>query len=181
MLRTAVILLGSLRTTLAADNGLALLPPMGWRSWNTYYASIDATKISAQIDALAAMRDKATGAPSATGTVSLLSLGYESIGIDEGWEGCGLGVNGTVHYVNGTPAVDPQRFPDMPGLVKYGHSKGVEMGFYLNGCGCNERSLPLPPFGSQLRLGAIMGNRRSRHHVCQRAGNREKSVRRGLV
>lgn len=139
MLRTAVILIGSLRTTLAADNGLALLPPMGWRSWNTYYASIDATKISAQIDALAAMRDKATGAPSATGTVSLLSLGYASIGIDEGWEGCGLGVNGTVHYVNGTPAVNPQRFPDMPGLVAYGHSVGVKMGFYLNGCGCNEK------------------------------------------
>ena len=24
-------------------------------------------------------------------------LGYASIGIDEGWEGCKLGVNGTVH------------------------------------------------------------------------------------
>jgi len=27
----------------------------------------------------------------------------------------------------------------MPALVAYGHSKGVEMGFYLNGCGCNEK------------------------------------------
>ena len=124
----------------AANNGLALLPPMGWRSWNTYYADINATKISAQIDAMAAMRDRSTGAPSATGNVSLLSLGYGSIGIDEGWEGCGLGVNGTVHYVNGTPTVDPKRFPDMPGLVRYGHGKGVKMGFYLNGCGCNERA-----------------------------------------
>ena len=27
------------------------------------------------------------------------------MGIDEGWEGCGMGVNHTQHYVNGTPAV----------------------------------------------------------------------------
>lgn len=36
----------------------------------------------------------------AAGTVdgvptSLKDLGYDMIGIDEGWEGCGLGVNGT--------------------------------------------------------------------------------------
>ena len=115
----------------AADNGLALLPPMGWRSWNTFYADIDDAKIRSQIDALVKPRD-------AAGT-TLHSLGYASIGIDEGWEGCKMGVNGTVHYLNGTPAVDPKRFPSMPSLVKYGHSKGVQMGFYLNGCGCNEK------------------------------------------
>lgn len=27
----------------------------------------------------------------------------------------------------------------MQGLVAYGHKKGAKMGFYLNGCGCNER------------------------------------------
>ena len=118
-----------LHATLAAENGEARLPPMGWRSWNTFYADINDQKIRAQVDALVKERN---------GT-SLRSLGYASIGIDEGWEGCKLGVNGTVHYLNGTPAVDPKRFPSMPGLVKYGHSKGAKMGFYLNGCGCNEK------------------------------------------
>jgi len=116
----------SLPLTLAAQNGEALLPPMGWRSWNTFYADIDEGKIRAQVDALTKPRD-------AAGT-TLLSLGYDTVGIDEGWEGCH-----PVHYPNGTPAVDNKRFPNMPDLVAYGHAHGVKMGFYLNGCGCNEK------------------------------------------
>ena len=73
------------------------------------------------------------------GGVSLKSLGYDLVGIDEGWEGCGLGVNGTQHYVNGTPAVDTKKFPDLKALVDYGHDRGVKMGFYLNGCACGEK------------------------------------------
>ena len=61
------------------------------------------------------------------------------IGIDEGWEGCGMGVNHTQHYLNGTPAVNT-KFPDLAALVKYGHAAGVKMGFYLNGCACGERT-----------------------------------------
>ena len=49
-------------------------------------------------------------------TVSLADVGYSSVGIDEGWEGCGQGVtvNGrkTQHYANGTPAIN-NKFPDM--------------------------------------------------------------------
>lgn len=33
------------RSSSAADNGQALLPPMGWRSWNCYAADIDQPKI----------------------------------------------------------------------------------------------------------------------------------------
>ena len=53
------------------------------------------------------------------GKVSLCDLGYCMAGIDEGWEGCGEGVNSTQHYLNGTPAVAPT-FPDMKELVEYG-------------------------------------------------------------
>lgn len=123
----------------ADENGRARLPPMGWRSWNCYAADIDQIKISSQIDALVAKRNVAGERSSGRVGVSLLDLGYDSIGIDEGWEGCGRGVNGSVHYLNGTPAVDERRFPDIAELVRYGQSKGVKMGFYLNGCGCNER------------------------------------------
>ena len=51
--------------------------------------------------------------------VSLAEVGYASIGIDEGWEGCGMGINHTQHYLNGTPAVN-NKFPDMKGLVDLG-------------------------------------------------------------
>merc|ERR1740117_1520030 len=71
--------------------------------------------------------------------ISLQDAGYAAVGIDEGWEGCDMGVNHTQHYVNGTPSINA-KFPDIPGLVKYGHSKGLEMGFYQNGCACGEHS-----------------------------------------
>jgi hypothetical protein len=132
-----------------APNGRALLPPMGWRSWNCFYADIDDAKIRAQVDALVKPRDEA-------GT-SLLSLGYRSIGIDEGWEGCKLGVNGTVHYANGTPAVDPKRFPDLPALVRYAKLRGVAMGFYLNGCGCNEKEEKVVNYEGDVRATVAWG------------------------
>lgn len=31
------------------------------------------------------------------------------------------------------------KFPDMGGLVKYGHGKGLKVGWYENGCACGER------------------------------------------
>ena len=57
----------------------------------------------------------------------------------EGWEGCGKGVNHTQHAANGDPVIATDRFPDMKGLVDYGHSKNVLMGWYENGCACGER------------------------------------------
>ena len=101
---------------------------MGWRSWNAFHTNFNQSTIVAIIDAIVAKREHANGAA----PTSLQDLGYNMVGIDEGWEGCGLGVNGTQHYANGTPAVKPD-FPDLKGLVDYGHSKGVKMGFYLNG------------------------------------------------
>ena len=120
-------------------NGLAKTPPRGWRSWYAYYTHMNQPMIEKAIDALAAKNRTVKGWE---GKVSLCDLGYCSAGIDEGWEGCGLGVNGTQHYLNGTPAVNPTLFPDMKGLVDYGHAKGLQMGFYQNGCGCAEKREP---------------------------------------
>ena len=50
---------------------------------------------------------------------TLLSAGYHTAGIDEGWEGCGQGVNGTQHDAQGNPVIN-SKFPDMQGLVNYG-------------------------------------------------------------
>lgn len=46
-----------------------------------------------------------------------------------------MGVNGTQHDINGNPVIN-KKFPDMQGLVNYGHSKGLKVGWYENGCAC---------------------------------------------
>ena len=51
------------------------------------------------------------------------------MGIDEGWEGCGQGVNKTQHDANGNPVINTYRFPDMAKLVEFGHNAGVKMGW----------------------------------------------------
>ena len=58
----------------------------------------------------------------------------------QGWEGCGQGVNGTQHDKNGDPVIDKKRFPDIAGLVKYGHERGLKVGWYENGCACGEKT-----------------------------------------
>ena len=62
---------------------------------------------------------------------SLADAGYARVGIDEGWEACGAGVNGTQHDADGAPVIDTVKFPDMGALVAYGHSKNIEMGGQL--------------------------------------------------
>jgi hypothetical protein len=65
---------------------------------------------------------------------SLADVGYAGVGIDEGWGGCGFGVNKTQHAANGGPVINKYRFPDMEKLVKYGHDAGViKMGWCQNG------------------------------------------------
>ena len=115
-------------------NHLAQKPPLGWRSWNAYHAAITQDIIQQNIDAITAKNWTIDGKDH----VSLADFGYDSVGIDEGWEGCGQGVNGTQHAANGDPVIN-SKFPNMSALVEYGHAKGVKMGWYLNGCACGER------------------------------------------
>ena len=67
------------------------------------------------------------------GQPSLLEVGYSHIGIDDGWQACGKGVNGSFHDANGRPIIDLERFPDMRAMNIQAHSKGVKMGEF--GCG----------------------------------------------
>ena len=77
----------------------------------SFGASVSDAMIRDAIDAIAAKNWTVDGE-----TVSLADVGYSSVGIDEGWEGCGQGVtvNGrkTQHFANGTPAIN-NKFPDM--------------------------------------------------------------------
>jgi hypothetical protein len=63
--------------------------------------------------------------------VSLQDVGYNAVGVDEGWEGCGQGVNGTQHDAKGNPVIN-SKFPDMGGLVSAAHARGLKIGWYEN-------------------------------------------------
>jgi hypothetical protein len=83
-------------------NGEARKPPMGWRSWNCFGAGVSDVLMRTAIDAMTDKNWTVDGK-----TVSLADVGYSTVGIDEGWEGCGMGVTvqgrKTQHYANGTP------------------------------------------------------------------------------
>jgi hypothetical protein len=103
-------------TTTALDNGLALTPPQGWRSWNCFHGEVNDQKIRATIDAITDKRHVVDGKPT-----SLADLGYDSVGIDDGWQACGTGYKGSFHAADGTPLINKTKFPDLKALVSYGH------------------------------------------------------------
>ena len=166
-------------------NGKAERPPLGWRAWNAFGATIHAGlpgdgsncssppapggssaagaaaatrvgrapadpplpcgSIARTIDLLTAktwrVGDGDGGGGGGGGALtSLADVGYRSVGIDEGWEACGFGVNGTGHHdAAGNPLINPFKFPDMAALVAYGRARGLSLGWYLNGCACPDR------------------------------------------
>jgi hypothetical protein len=94
----------------------------GWRSWNAWESDVTQTKMDAVLDALTAPRAIWNGS-----NVSLLQLGFNRVGIDEGWEQCGAGVNGSFNDKNCVPLTSRSRFPDMPSLVKKHHAAGAKL------------------------------------------------------
>lgn len=127
----------------ATDNGfpnsIGVTPPMGWRSWNCFELDIDQGKMMAQLDAITAERRPTwEGGPAR----SLLSLGYNRIGLDEGWECMGCGVNGGFHNAKGEPLVNLTRFPDMKGMTSAAHARNVSVDFYLNNCSPSKETVP---------------------------------------
>ena len=113
-------------------NEVAQSPPMGWRSWNCFKLDVSQQSMLSQVDALVA--------PQPGSTASLRSLGFSDIGIDDGWQACGAGVNGSWHDATGTPLVNETLFPDMASMTAAARAKNVSMGFYMNNCNCNEMS-----------------------------------------
>lgn len=90
--------------------GLALTPPMGWNSWNTFASNINENLIKETADAMIAngMRD----------------AGYTYIVIDDTWESMERDANGNL-------VPDPAKFPSgMKALGDYLHSKGFKFGIH---------------------------------------------------
>ncbi|MGA3286968.1 MAG: glycoside hydrolase family 27 protein [Bacteroidota bacterium] len=90
-------------------NGLALTPPMGWNSWNTFGCNVDEALIREIADAIVVSGMKGAG--------------YTYVVIDDGWHGKRDSL-GFIHP-------NPQRFPSgMKALSDYVHSKGLKFGIY---------------------------------------------------
>ncbi len=90
--------------------GLALTPPMGWNSWNTFASHINEKVVRDTADAMVAsgMRD----------------AGYVYIVIDDTWSKMARDENGNL-------VADPEKFPSgMKALADYLHAKGFKFGIY---------------------------------------------------
>lgn len=106
----AVALVYSVTLSAQKFEGLALTPPMGWNSWNTFQTKIDEKLVMATADlfVLAGMKD----------------AGYTYIVLDDGWMTKERDKDGNL-------VPDPEKFPHgMKALADYVHSKGLKFGLY---------------------------------------------------
>ena len=66
--------------TYAAQDGAARQPPRGWRDWNQWQGTINQAIMTRTMDAMV---------NTSRGGVSLASLGYSDVGLDDAWQLCG--------------------------------------------------------------------------------------------
>lgn len=65
----------------------------------------------------------------------------DHIGIDDGWQACGSGVDGSFHSATGEVLINETLFPDMLKMTQFAHAKKVHMGWYMNNCWCHQQEL----------------------------------------
>ncbi len=108
-------------------NAIAVTPPMGWNSWNTFGCEINEQLIMDVADSLVSS--------------GYLSAGYEYLVIDDGWQ--------AMTRENGRLVPDPKKFPaGMRALADYVHSKGLKFGIYS--CAGNKTCAGYPgSFGNE--------------------------------
>ncbi|MBF4518002.1 glycoside hydrolase family 27 protein [Flavobacterium sp. ANB] len=90
--------------------GLAMTPPMGWNSWNTFGTSIDEKLVKETADIMVSS--------------GMAAAGYKYIVLDDGWMTRERDVNGDL-------VPDPVKFPNgMKAVIDYVHNKGLKFGLY---------------------------------------------------
>lgn len=95
---------------LGKQNGIGLLPAMGWNSWNHFACDISEELIIETTDAIV--------------NLGLNKLGYNYINLDDCWQSSQRDENGKV-------VPDSTRFPHgMKYVSDYVHSKGLKFGIY---------------------------------------------------
>jgi len=104
-----LVLIVPLESAVALDNGLALTPPMGWNSWNTFRLNINEDLVKEVADVMVEKGFK--------------DAGYEYVVIDDGWQ--------IRRDEEGNIIADPEKFPSgIKALADYVHSKGLKFGLY---------------------------------------------------
>ena len=104
MLRLFLLIAFFPSAIVSLNNGLALTPPMGYRTWEQLSININAHSIIKTIDAFALPRSSLNGK-------SLVDLGYNNVAADDGWQpafsssSTAPGINGGFHDKNGMPIV----------------------------------------------------------------------------
>lgn len=102
----------------AAPNGLALVPPKGWSSWNAFHRNVTA--------------DLYTGSADAMVRLGLLAAGYNRINLDGGWW-AGVDTGVVVRNSSGYMQEDRAKFPlGIAHVVDYVHAKGFLWGHYTD-------------------------------------------------
>jgi alpha-galactosidase len=99
-------------TTIKAQKfeGLAMTPPMGWNSWNTFQTNIDEKLVKETADKMVSSGMK--------------DAGYQYLVLDDGWMAMERDSAGNL-------VPDPKKFPHgMKELIDYVHSKGLKFGLY---------------------------------------------------
>jgi alpha-galactosidase len=90
--------------------GLALTPPMGWNTWNTFASNINEALIRETADLIV--------------TSGMRDAGYTYVVIDDTW-------SLRERDAQGNLVPDPQKFPSgMKALADYVHGKGLKLGLY---------------------------------------------------
>ncbi|HEX4083473.1 MAG TPA: putative Ig domain-containing protein [Chthoniobacteraceae bacterium] len=92
---------------IVCGDAIALTPPLGWNSWNSFGMSVSDAKMRATADAMIKS--------------GLVNHGWSYINIDDGWAGA-RDAGGNIH---GDAA-----FPDIKALADYIHAKGLKFGIY---------------------------------------------------
>lgn len=90
--------------------GLAMTPPMGWNSWNTFATNIDEKLVKETADIMVSS--------------GMAAAGYNYIVLDDGWMTKERDANGDL-------VPDPVKFPNgMKAVIDYVHNKGLKFGLY---------------------------------------------------
>jgi alpha-galactosidase len=87
---------------------IALTPPMGWNSWNSWAGRVDQDKVLQSAKFLI--------------STGLVNHGWTYVNIDDTWQGTRTGPD---HALQAN-----EKFPDMPGLCEQIHQLGLKAGIY---------------------------------------------------
>lgn len=107
----AVLLVISVQSLSQKFEDLALSPPMGWNSWNTFQTKINEELVKQTADYFISSGMK--------------NAGYTYIVLDDGWMAMER------DSITGNLIADPVKFPNgMKAVADYIHSKGLKFGLY---------------------------------------------------